>query len=418
MKTKGDRVEGGEADDDGARRSTDRSLLASLSLGHGAIHWFQQLYPMILPAIKDSLGLSDVQVGTLTTVRQFGTGPLLLPGGILADFKQHRMALILAASFLFMGLSYFLVSLVTSYAWILPAIALTGMGTVLWHPAAMGTLSRRFPDRRGAALGFHGVGASIADTAAPVAIGGLLAVLAWQDLLKLHLIPAVILAFLVWRSFGAMLEKGKRPTISMKSYLGEIATMVRRPAVLAILGVTGFTSMARLSVITFLPIYLKEDLGYSAFVFGVYLGLLHAMGGVSQPVMGYLSDRFGRKAVLLPSLVVFGLLYFAMAAAAPGVQLTLVILALGLFFYALANIIQATIMDAASANVQSSTMGVTGIFGQLFSLPGPIIAGVIVAAHGRQSAFIFAGAVTLLAALLLAPINVPRSSTPTPRGGG
>jgi MFS family permease len=262
------------------------------------------------------------------------------------------------------------------------------------------------------------VGASVADTAAPVAIGGLLAVLAWQDLLKLHLIPAVILAFVVWRSFGSMLHKGERPAISVKGYLGEIGTMVRRPMVLAILGVTGFTSMARLSVITFLPIYLKEDLGYSPFIFGVYLGLLHAMGGLSQPVMGYLSDRFGRKIVLMPSLIVFGLLYIALAAAAPGVQLTLVIIALGLFFYALANIIQATIMDAASDEVQSSTMGVTGIFGQFFSLPGPIIAGVIVSAHGRESAFIFAGSVTLLAALLLAPIHVPRSSMPTPRGGG
>jgi MFS family permease len=418
LKTRDDRAEGGAADDDGAQRSTNRSLLWPLSLGHGAIHWFQQLYPMILPAIKGSLGLSDIQVGTLSAVRQFGTGPLLLPGGILADFKQHRMALILAASFLFMGLSYFLVSLATSYTWILLTVGLIGIGTVLWHPAALGTLARRFPDRKGFALGVHGVGASVADTLAPVAIGGLLAVLAWQDLLKLHLIPAVILAFLVWRSFGAMLEQGKRPTISVKAYLDEIAAMVRRPVVLGVLGVTGFTSMARLSVITFLPIYLKEDLGYSPFIFGVYLGLLHAMGGLSQPVMGYLSDRFGRKAVLMPSLIVFGLLYFALAAAAPGVQLTLVILALGLFFYALANIIQATIMDAASANVQSSTMGVTGIFGQFFSLPGPIIAGVIVAAHGRESAFIFAGAVTLLAALLLAPIKIPKSSTPTPRGGG
>ena len=131
---------------------------------------------------------------------------------------------------------------------------------------------------------------------------------------------------------------------------------------LAIIGVNVLTGMARLTVTTFLPIYIQDDLNYSAFGLGFFWGLLHMMGAVSQPVMGYLSDKFGRKFILLPALFLYGLLYLALAVADSGVQLILVVGALGLFFYALATVTQATVMDVASDRVQSSTMGITGIF--------------------------------------------------------
>ena len=93
------------------------SLLTTLTLGHMAIHWYQQLWPIALPSIKAGLGLSDIQIGTLASIKQFTTGPLFLPAGILADFFRKRTALILAASFLFLGGSYFLVALGPNYVW-------------------------------------------------------------------------------------------------------------------------------------------------------------------------------------------------------------------------------------------------------------------------------------------------------------
>ena len=139
------------------------------------------------------------------------------------------------------------------------------------------------------------------------------------------------------------------------------------------------------------------------------------MGAVSQPAMGYLSDKFGRKAVLLPSLVLFGVLYLALAAAAPGVQLILVVGALGLFFYALVNVTHATVMDVASTKVQASTLGIVGIFSQFLTVPGPLIAGYLVTNYGTESSFIFAGVLTLAAALLVAVVPIPKSLAPKPK---
>ena len=86
-------------------------LLVALSSGHMAVHWYQQIWPMIIPSIKVSLGLTDIQVGALASVKQFTTGPLMLPSGILADFFRKRTAVILAAAFVFFGISHFLVAL-------------------------------------------------------------------------------------------------------------------------------------------------------------------------------------------------------------------------------------------------------------------------------------------------------------------
>ena len=61
-------------------------ILTALSLGHAAVHWFQQLWPVIIPSVKSSLALSNVQMGVLTSVKQFATGPITtLPSGLLSD---------------------------------------------------------------------------------------------------------------------------------------------------------------------------------------------------------------------------------------------------------------------------------------------------------------------------------------------
>ncbi|MSQ61131.1 MAG: MFS transporter [Dehalococcoidia bacterium] len=351
-------------------------------------------------------------------MRQLTTGPLMFPSGILADFARRRTALILGGALLAFGIGYALVAQAPTYHWLLPAVCFLGIGTALWHPSAMAAISMRYPDRRASALAIHGSGASIADAISPIAIGGLLLLMGWRNMLTLMLIPAVVLGFAFWRGLdGAFRDQsGTRPTL--RAYVTDVKSMLRHRIVLAIIGVTVCTSMASLITLTFFPVYLKEDLGYSIFLLGVHISLLYVMGAVSQPILGRLSDRFGRKAVLLPSLIVFGLLYLALAVAAPGIEFGLVVGAMGLFFYALATVNQAAIMDVASERVQASTMGVTSLLGQVVTLPSPILAGLVVNQWGPQGAFATSGIIVLIAALLLALIKVPRFTRPTPPTAG
>ena len=186
--------------------------------------------------------------------------------------------------------------------------------------------------------------------------------------------------------------------------------MLKERSVLVIMSAGVFMSMGRLSVLTFLPIYLTEDLNLSTLGLGFYLMLLYLMGMVSQPIMGVVSDKFGRKVVLLPAYISLGLLYLVIPATGNGFQLALVIGAMGLFFYGTGNIATAAVMDLSSSQIQGSTMSVMSVFRHVFTLPSPIIAGVIVTAWGTEAAFIYAGALLLVGALIIAAIKLPRKT--------
>lgn len=389
--------------------SQRRYLLGSLIFGHTVIHWYQQLFPIILPSIKDSLGLNDVEVGTLSAVREGAGGILIMPSGYLADsFAKHRRW-ILAFALACCGLAYFLIGLSFSYLWILPGVALIGVASAAWHPASVGSISTRFPERRGTALALHGMGASVGDTIAPLCIGALLLVVGWQTLMQYHLLPALILAFILWRSLGSF-YRDAAPGPSLKTYISGIKDMLHERSVLAIMVAGVFMSMGRLSVLTFLPLYLSEDLEYSSLGLGFYLMLLYLMGMVSQPIMGIVSDKFGRKVVLLPAYASLGVLYLILPATSTGITLGLVIGAIGLFFYGTNNIATAAVMDLSSSQIQGSTMSVMSVFRHVFTLPSPIIAGVIVTQYGTTSAFFYAAVLLFLGALVIAAIKLPRKS--------
>jgi MFS family permease len=88
---------------------------------------------------------------------------------------------------------------------------------------------------------------------------------------------------------------------------------------------------------------------------------------------------------------------------------------MGLFFYGTGNIATAAVMDLSSSQVQGSTMSVMSVFRHVFTLPSPIIAGVIVTAWGTEAAFIYAGALLLMGALIIAAIKLPRKPQATPK---
>lgn len=384
-------------------------LLSVLTLGHFFVHWFQQFYPVVLPSVKAGLGLNDVQVGALNSARQLTNGTLDLPLGILADSMVRHRGLILASALASMGTAYFLMGIAPLFIWALLGAGMVGLGTALWHPAASASLSNTFPERRATALAIHGMGATISDTLTPLGVGLLLVTFPWEVVVGFQLVPALLLGFFVWRSLaGLFTDSGSRSSTSTQTR--EILDLAVNPLFIGICVATAFLQVGRVVVITFLPIYLQEHLQYSPFVLGVYIALLHAMGTISQPIMGYLSDRLGRKAVLLPSFMALGLLFALLAVAAPGIQLGLIISAIGLFFYTLINVTNAAVMDVAGSKIQASSFGLSSFATQVVAFPAPTVAGLLIGEYGIHSTFLMSGAFVILGGFVLIPLRLYRGT--------
>ena len=171
---------------------------------------------------------------------------------------------------------------------------------------------------------------------------------------------------------------------------------------------SSFVGMARLSVTTFLPLYLAEEMGYGPFWLGFHWALLYAMGMFSQPLMGILSDRFSRKTVLLPCFAIMGFLYLLLPAPDGGLLLALIIGALGLFFYGTGNIATAAVLDVASEQVQGTTQSFMTLFQQVVTLPAPMLAGYIVSQFGYSTVFYYSSALLFSAATVWTFIQIPK----------
>jgi FSR family fosmidomycin resistance protein-like MFS transporter len=275
-------------------------------------------------------------------------------------------------------------------------------------------LSNSFPERRATVLAVHGMGATVSDTLTPLGVGALLIAFQWENLLALQLVPGLLFGFLVWQGLRGLFTEGYSH-VARSTQFREIVELARHPVFLSISAAKGLAMMGRLVVQTFLPIYLQEHLGYSPFSLGFFIALLHAMGTIFQPVLGFLSDRFGRRAVLFPSFMMQGALIMLLGVVPAGPALTVVIAANGLFFYTLMNVTYAAVMDVTGARIQASSYGLASLVTEIVVVPTPIAAEIFIGRYGMNSAFVLAGAFVWLAGFVLLPLNLYRESNSTSR---
>ena len=174
-------------------------LAATVVLGHAIKHIYNSGFQTILlPEIKIGLGLSATELGWIAASRQATGWFTTMGAGYAADRFSNRASLMLGLSLSLMGISYFIAGNAPNFWMMLGAMLLVGIGPSIYHPPAIGALSRRFPDRRGFALSLHGAGGSTGEVLGPLVTAGALAVLVWQDVLRVGLFPALLAAFLIW----------------------------------------------------------------------------------------------------------------------------------------------------------------------------------------------------------------------------
>ncbi|MDP6512513.1 MAG: MFS transporter [SAR202 cluster bacterium] len=384
-------------------------LAVTVVLGHAIKHIYNSgLSTILLPEIKLGLGLSATQLGTLAFSRQMAGWFTTVGAGYLGDRFANKASWMLGISMTLMGISYFFAGFAPNYWVMLIAMLLVGIGPSMYHPPAIGALSRRFPDKRGFAISLHGTGGSVGEVLGPLITAGALTFLMWQEVLKISLFPAILAGFMIWSMMRSV--RGEvASSDSTSDYFKSIGALLRKGRLAILVAVTALRSMGQAAIMIFLPVYLREDLAYSAATVAIYLSMAQVVGMFAQPAMGYFSDRLGRKIVLVPSMAAMGFLFFALTYADPGWQLILTVIALGTFLYSLHTIFIAAAMDVAGEEVQSTVVSL--IYGASFlGTLSPVFAGLIADNYGTEYTFLYGGAMILLAAIVLALTRLPKTA--------
>jgi MFS family permease len=379
-----------------------------ITVGHGLTHWYPATFYLLLPLIGNELGLSYSQIGLIMACQYIASAVANVPGGVLVD-TVGRKGLLMAISLFWVGFPYLLIGFTHSYAMLLICVALVGFGNSLWHPTAIPTLGRRYPQRKGLVLSLHGMGGNVGDAIAPVVVGAALLVFSWREVVILNVAPGLVVALLMFAYMGTI-QMGARQSRGEGQSLGDywvgLRQLFRNRALMLLSTGSAFRTMTQTALLTFLPVYLANDMGYSPLWVGMCLFAVQAAGFAAAPVAGHLSDSMGRKTILMSSMLATAVVLVFMALAGGSPWFIALIALLGFFLYATRPVIQAWLLDVTPRNMGGSSIGV--LFGAqaVGGALGPLFGGMIADKYGLLATFYFLAATIVVANLLV--IWVPK----------
>ena len=374
-----------------------------ITVGHGLTHWYPATFYLLLPLIGNELGLSYSQIGLIMTCQYTAAAVANVPGGVLVD-TVGRKGLLMGISLFWVGFPYLLIGFTHSYVMLLICIALVGFGNSLWHPTAIPTLGQRYPERKGLVLSLHGMGGNVGDAIAPLVIGAALAVFSWREVVVLNVAPGLVVALLIFAMLGSLrlgAKKTQGDGQSLGDYLAGLKILLRNRALILLSVGSSFRTMTQSALLTFLPVYLARDMGYSPVWVGACLFALQASGFAAAPVAGHLSDRMGRKQILMGSMLTSAAVLVMMAFAGGSPVFIFLIAVLGFFLYATRPVIQAWMLDVTPKNMGGSSIGV--LFGAqaVGAALGPLFGGMVADRYGLLAAFYFLAATIVVANVLV-----------------
>ena len=157
----------------------DAEVIGLVGLAHGTSHFFHLLLPPLFPWLMPEFGLTFTQAGFLMTVFFVISGIGQALAGFVVDRTGARPVLLFGVSML--TLSALVLALAQSYAGLVLAAAVAGVGNSIFHPADFTLLNRRVSTARlGHAFSVHGLSGNLGWAAAPVFMAGLAALSDWH----------------------------------------------------------------------------------------------------------------------------------------------------------------------------------------------------------------------------------------------
>jgi predicted MFS family arabinose efflux permease len=383
-------------------RARGHGPILMLSLGHGATHWITGTLYILLPLIKESLGLSYAQAGLFLSVYHMSSFAANFVSGLVVDVSGRRVLVQVIA--LLVGAAAMLVfGLTSAFVTLCFMIGLMGAANQAWHPGAIAYLSDRYAQRRGYVLSIHAMGANAGDALGPMIAGILLTWMTWGNAALVSAIPSLVMAFVL---IAMLLPSDKavvRETSAMgiREYFSGYTALLKDRAVMVLAATAAFRTMAQVGLFAFLPLYIVDVMQKSTIYTGAALMIIQIGGLVASPIAGLWSDKIGRRPIVFGALASSSVVIFVLTFVSNPTAYVVGISMLGFFLFSIRPVVQSWMMDMVpprfAGSATSLMFGTQAILGAL----APILGGLVADRYGLVAVFYCLAGIMLFANVLV-----------------
>ena len=353
----------------------------------------EMIYPLLPVFLSTALGAGPLAIGAIEGAAESVAALLKLASGWWSDRLPRRKPLVLVGY----GLASVvrpLIGVAQNVAHVL-AIRLidrTGKG-IRGAPRDALIADAVEASQRGRAYGFHRAADHAGAVAGPLVA---FALLTWggvslRTVFLLAAIPAA--AAMIVLIFGVREKKREVAKASARPNLRRSGLDRRFWAYLGVLLL--FTLGNSTDALLILR---ATNLGVSAAVVPVLWAALHVVKSVSSTPGGILSDRFGRRPLILVGWLVYALVYSGFAFASSAWHAWLLFMVYGLYFGMTEGVEKALVADLVGSRVRGAAFGWYNLTIGLAALPGSLLFGWLWQTFGAHVAFLSGAALALVAA--------------------
>jgi len=392
----------------------ERSLVL-LSIAHAVNHAFAVLLPLIFLAIIDEFGVGVEAVAFLAASGAAASGLVQLSYAEVTRRVSRRRLLGLGG--LLFGGGFAAQALATGFGTFALANIVARIGGSPQHPVGNGLLAEQFPpDRRGFAISAHIAGGNVGTVVVAVIGVPLLALVGWRGASVVFGVAAILIALLI---LGLVREHGtdRAAAVARGSSRDALRQVIadRDLRWLFLTSVLGGGGRGLGVVNLFVLIYLTRVIGLDEGTSGLMYGALIVFSVPMPLVAGWLSDRFGRKPLIVGAYLggAVGFAVFLLAGSSV-VGLWIGIAIMGLFSFAESPQLQALLADIAPPATRDASYALYftlafGVGSLWTALYGAVI-GLLGEPTGVPVVFMLMGATFVAAALATLPIQPERRS--------
>ncbi|MFW5918139.1 MAG: MFS transporter [Haloferacaceae archaeon] len=361
----------------------------------------------VVPDLADAFAVTNTAIGMALTGMWLTYALAQFPSGVLGDRFGERRVILAAVGLT--ALASALLAIAPSFPLFVVFTVCLGAGAGLHFSVATTLLTKSFRNT-GTAIGLHNSGAPLAGLLAPVAAAYVGAQFGWRPAIALGVLVALpVFAAFAWHVEPTEPERPEQP-IAERFRLDPMLELLGRRSIRFTVAMSVLGAFAWQSTASFLPTFLIDYHGYSQTFAGVVFSAYSIVHGITQPLLGRLSDQFGRDVVIAGCMALgvggYALFVSAETIVAVGAAVALVGTAMSWSAAMLPRF-----MDHLSDEERGAGFGLVRTTYMVLGSLGSVVTGAVADVWGWAAAFVLLSA---LLAVVLAALVVVRARRAMP----